>query len=77
MQNSPQFPQGLQMEQIRRLMDTPQGQAVLSRLQTSHPQELQAAVVQAQAGNFQQVQATLSQFLNSPEGKELMKQLRG
>lgn len=76
MQQQPKIPQGLPMEQIMKLAATPQGQAVLSQLQNDHPKELEAAIAQAQAGNFQQVQRTLSDFLNSPAGQELMKQLR-
>ena len=74
-QNS--YPQGLPMEQMLKFAATPQGQAIITQLQSSHPKELDAAISQAQAGNYQQLQQTLSSFLNSPAGKELMKQLRG
>lgn len=77
MQNNPTFPQGLPMEQILKFAATPQGQAILTQLQNSHPKELETAISQAQAGNYQQLQQTLTGFLNSPAGKELMKQLRG
>lgn len=77
MQQQPKIPQGLPMEQIMKLAATPQGQAVLSQLQSNHPKELETAIAQAQAGDFQQVQKTLADFLSSPAGRELMKQLRG
>lgn len=77
MQNNPSYPPGLPIEQMLKLASTPQGQAVLSQLQNNHPAELETAIAQAQAGNYQQVQKTLAEFLNSPAGKELMKQLRG
>ena len=77
MQSNPSFPQGLPMEQMLKFAATPQGQAIITQLQSSHPKELDAAISQAQAGNYQQLQQTLSSFLNSPAGKELMKQLRG
>lgn len=77
MQNQSGYPQGLPIEQIMRLADTPQGKALLSQLQQQHPQELENAIAQAQAGNYEQVKRTISDYLSSPEGKELMKKLRG
>ena len=77
MQQPPKIPQGLPMDQIMSLASTPQGQAILSQLQNSHPKELENAIRQAQAGDFQQVQKTLTEFLSSPAGQQLMKQLRG
>ena len=77
MQHNLSFPQGLPMEQILKFAATPQGQAILTQLQNNHPAELETAIAQAQSGNYQQLQQTLSSFLNSPAGKELMKQLRG
>ncbi len=71
------YPQGLPIEQVMRLAGTPEGQALLSQLQNRHPQELESAIAQAQAGNYDQVKKTLSEFLSSPAGKELMKQLKG
>ena len=77
MQQQNNIPQGLPLEQVMKLAATAQGQAVLSQLQSAHSKELETAISQAQAGDFQQVQKTLAEFLNSPAGKMLMKQLRG
>lgn len=77
MQNKPSFPQGLPIEQMLKFAATPQGQAILTQLQNSHPKELETAITQAQSGDYQQLQQTLSTFLNSPAGKDLLKQLRG
>lgn len=77
MQQQPKIPQGLPLEQVIQLAGTPQGQALLNQLQSSHPQQLEDAIRQAQAGDFKQVQKTLEAFLASPAGAQLMKQLRG
>lgn len=77
MQNLPNLPQGLPMEELMKLANSPKGQALLSQLQSQHPKELETAISQAQAGDFEQVKRTVTDFLNSPAGKELMKQLRG
>jgi hypothetical protein len=73
----PNYPQGMDMEQMKRLAESKQGHAMLERLKNTNSKELERAVAQAQAGNYQQLQQTLSEFLNTPTGKELMKQLRG
>ena len=77
MQQPPKIPNGLPLEQMMHLADTPQGQAILSQLQSSNSRELDNAVRQAQAGDFQQLQKTMTEFLSTPAGQQLMKQLRG
>lgn len=77
MENRPDYPQGLPMEEVMKLAGTPQGQALLAQLQQNHGKAMEAAIAQAQAGNFEQVRKTMSEFLASPAGQELMKQLRG
>ena len=77
MQNQSNFTQGLSMEQLMKLANSPQGQALLSQLQQSHPQALQSAMANAQAGNYEQVRQSIQEFLQSPEGAELMRQFRG
>lgn len=70
-------PRGLDLEQATKLAQSDAGQALLSELQTRHGNALQAAMEQAQAGNYDQVKRTLSSLLNTPEGKALLNQLRG
>ena len=77
MENRTDYPHGLPMDEIMKLANSPKGQAILAQLQNQHPQELETAISQAQAGNMEQVNRTVNDFLNSPAGKELIKQLRG
>ena len=77
MENRPDFPQGIHMEEVLKLAATPQGQALLAQLKNQHGKELETAMAQAQAGNYEQVKRTLADFLSSPAGKSLMQQLRG
>ncbi len=67
----------LPMEKLKELSASPQGQALLSKLQNQHSKELENAVRQAQAGDLEQVKRSVSDFLRTPAGQELMKQLRG
>lgn len=77
MQNAPNIPNGLSMDALMKLADSPQGQALLSQLQKEHAKELERAVMQAQAGDYEQVRHTVAEFLRSPSGQEIMKQIRG
>ena len=71
------LPQGLPLEEMLKLAGTPQGQALLSMLQQQHGKTMESAIAQAQAGDFTQVKQTMTEFLTSPAGQELMKQMRG
>ena len=77
MANFPDLPQGLSMEKLKELSASPMGQALLSQLQNQQSKELEDAVKQAQTGDFEQVKRSVSDFLRTPAGQELMKQLRG
>ena len=77
MQNNPNFPKGLPMEQLIKLANSAQGQALLAQLQQNYPDALQSAAAQAQAGNYEAVKKTMSEFLSTPDGQALMQQMRG
>ena len=71
------FPEGFSMEKLKELSESSQGQALLSQLQNQPSQDLQNAVKQAQAGDLEQVKQSVSNFLRTPAGQELMQKLRG
>ncbi len=77
MQDRPNIPQGLPLDKIMKLAATAEGQALLAQLQQHHGQTMESAIAQAQAGDFTQVKQTMTEFLSSPAGQELMKQMRG
>ena len=77
MDNFQNLTQGLPMGKIMQLANSPQGQALLAQLQQSDPNRMQSAMVNAQAGNYEQVKKTMTEFLATPAGKALMEQLRG
>lgn len=77
MQNFQDFTQGLPMDKIMQLAASPQGQALFSQLQQSDPNALQTAMQNAQAGNYEQVKKTMTDFLATPAGQALMQQMRG
>lgn len=77
MQDFQKLTQGLPMDKITQLANSPQGQAILEQLQANDPNMLQSAMQDAQAGNYAQLQKTMSEFLKTPAGQSLMKQMRG
>ena len=77
MHNFQNLPQGLPMEKIMQLAASPQGQALLTQLQQTHPEALEYAMRNAQSGNYEQVRKSMSEFLSSPAGQALMQQMRG
>ncbi len=77
MEDRGDIPKGISMEQAAKLAQSEAGQALLANLQSQHGDTLQSAIAQAQAGNYTQVKKTLAALLNSPEGKSLLRQLRG
>ena len=77
MQDFQNFTQGLPMDKIMQLANSPQGQALFAQLQQSDPNALQSAMQNAQAGNYEQVKKTMSEFLSTPAGQALMQQMRG
>lgn len=77
MHNFQNLPQGLPMDKIMKLAASPQGQALLAQLQQTHPEALENAMQNAQAGDYEQVKKSMSEFLSSPAGQALMQQMRG
>lgn len=70
-QNNHQF----SMEDAKRLAQTEAGQKLLSLLQTQNAPQLQTAMQQASAGDYNQLKQTLSSLMASPEARALLKQL--
>ncbi len=77
MANHGQLPKGLDMERAAKLANSEAGHALLANLQAQHGATLEAAISQAQAGDYTQVQKTINALLDTPQGKALIQQLRG
>lgn len=65
------------MQEAMRLAQSESGQALLALLKQKNGAELQQAMSQAAAGNFDQVSKTMASLLSSPEAQALLKQLGG
>ena len=65
------------MQDALRLANSDAGQQLLALLKQEHGTQLQRAIDQAGAGEYEQVQKTLGSFLSSPQPQELLRQLGG
>ena len=69
--------QNFSMQEALRLANSDAGQRLLAILKQSDSAQLQQAMEQANAGNYDSVQKTLSSLLASQEVKDLLKELGG
>ena len=63
------------MSYLMKLARSPAGQQLLALIQQNGGSDLQSAVSQASAGNYDQAKQTLSSLLSTPEAQALLKKL--
>lgn len=68
---------GIDFSELMKIANSPAGQELISLIQKSRDSHFDEAMHQAQAGDFSQAQAMLSQMLSTPEAKDLLKKIRG
>ena len=69
MQNMPDF------SDVMRLLQTPEGQRLLSILQSADSHVISAAISSAKAGDYEAAKKALSGVLSTPEAQALIDQL--
>lgn len=69
MQNMPDY------AQMMRIMQSPEGQRLMALLRNTNSAALDSAVSSAQSGDMEAARSALSQILNTPEVRALLKQL--
>lgn len=65
------------MQEAMRLAKSPAGQQLLAMLQNADTGQLQKAMNEASAGNYDQAKQTMSAIMSSPEIQELLKKMGG
>jgi len=63
------------VQEAMRFAKSPAGQELIAMLQKADHSQIQKAMSQASAGDYNDAQKTLSQILSSPEAQKLLKQL--
>lgn len=69
MQNMPDY------AQMMRIAGSPEGQKLIALLRNTDSAALNAAVSSAQSGDLEAARTSLTQILNTPEVRALLKQL--
>ena len=69
-------PNSQELAQIMRFQ-SPAGQQLLASLQQLNSNEINSAMADAAAGNYDRAQKTISAFLATPEAKKLLSQVEG
>ena len=69
--------QNFSMQEALRLANSDAGQRLLAILKESDSSQLQKAMDQAAAGNYENMQKSLSSLLASQEVRDLLKELGG
>ena len=67
---------GFSMQDAYRLAQSDTGKQLIALLQTQNSDTVGKAMAQANAGDMESAQQTLSQLLHSPQVRALMEQLR-
>ena len=67
---------GFSTEQAMAMAQSDAGKKLLALLQETNGDQLQKAMEQAAAGNYQQVKETMSSLLSSREAKALLEKMR-
>lgn len=67
---------GFSTEQAMALAQSDAGKKLLALLQETNAEQLQKAMEQAAAGNYQQVKETMSSLLSSREARALLEKMR-
>lgn len=67
---------GFSAEQAMALAQSDAGKKLLALLQETNAEQLQKAMEQAAAGNYQQVKETMSSLLSSREARALLEKMR-
>ena len=70
-------PKDFPMEEAMRMAQSDAGQQLLAFLQQTQGQQLQNAMDQAAAGDYEQVRRTMQTMLASPEAQAILKKLGG
>ena len=68
---------GFSMQDAMKLAQSDAGKQLYALLQRKNAQQLQNAMNDAAAGNYEQVKNTMSSMLASPEVRELLKKMGG
>ena len=70
-------PNSQELAQIMRFVQSPAGQQLLASLRQLNANEINSAMADVSAGNYDRAQKTIAAFLATPAAKKLLSQVEG
>ena len=75
MENSPNLPGNLSMQEVLRMAATPAGQQLIAMFRSQDGNAFQAAMSSAAAGDYTQAKHAIEKLMSDPQAQKLLKQL--
>ena len=75
MENNPNLPNHVSMQEVLRMAASPAGQQLIAMLRKQSDSEFQAAMSSAAAGDYTQAKQAIEKLMTDPQAQKLLKQL--
>ena len=75
MENNPNLPNHISMQEVLRMAASPAGQQLIAMLRKQSDSEFQAAMSSAASGDYTQAKQAIEKLMTDPQAQKLLKQL--
>ena len=75
MENNPNLPNHISMQEVLRMAASPAGQQLIAMLRKQSDSEFQAAMAGAAAGDYTQAKQAIEKLMTDPQARKLLNQL--
>ena len=75
MENNPNLPNHLSMQEVLRMAASPAGQQLIAMLRKQSGSDFQAAMSSAASGDYTQAKQAIEKLMADPQAQKLLKQL--
>ena len=75
MENNPNLPNHISMQEVLQMAASPAGQQLIAMLRKQSDSEFQAAMSSAAAGDYTQAKQAIEKLMTDPQAQKLLKQL--
>ena len=75
MENNPNLPNHISMQEVLQMAASPAGQQLIAMLRKQSDSEFQAAMSSAAAGDYTQAKQAIEKLMTDPQARKLLNQL--
>ena len=75
MENNPNLPNHISMQEVLQMAASPAGQQLIAMLRKQSDSEFQAAMTSAAAGDYTQAKQSIEKLMTDPQARKLLNQL--